>query len=147
MKNLNFEIENIYFKNKIVAYKIKNFINTNTCNFLKDYYYNHNGLSSEKERNPNNLVYHSNSNTYFIADDSLSTSISKSLKEIINFLIKKNILLSYTFVRKYEKNVELIEHTDRESCEVSVSLNLHHDENQKEYFYISDSFKDEDITK
>jgi len=42
----------------------------------------------------------------------------------MNKLVEEKLLPTYTYARLYKNNAELIKHTDRPSCEVSVTIHL-----------------------
>lgn len=57
------------------------------------------------------------------AMDTLLLDLQSKVEERLNYKLIPN----YTFTRVYEKNSELVKHTDRFSCEISTTLNLKSD--------------------
>jgi hypothetical protein len=56
--------------------------------------------------------------------DSLMESILLCKKEKLEKIVGEELLPTYSFLRVYTKGAELTKHTDRPSCEISVTLNL-----------------------
>lgn len=56
--------------------------------------------------------------------DIASDLILQELKPTMEKVFKKNLYETYSYVRIYEKDHELIRHKDRPSCEISATLNL-----------------------
>lgn len=61
-------------------------------------------------------------------DYPLATSIAAEKVLYLNELLGQKIIPSYTFTRIYNEGSELLKHTDRESCEVSLTIHMGGDE-------------------
>lgn len=63
-------------------------------------------------------------NTYSEYSDFNAETLLSFIKPIIEKKIKLKLIETYSYLRIYKKNDILIKHKDRESCEISVTLNL-----------------------
>jgi hypothetical protein len=72
------------------------------------------------------LKQSNNGDTYFYGDPIVEALMLKK-KNIIEKETNKSLLPSYAFWRMYTKFATLEKHTDRPSCEISVTLNISSD--------------------
>jgi len=101
------------FKYKI----IKNILTSEELEIIKEYL---------KYKHINNLdcfdeIQNNNYDTYFYKDALIQTFLLKKQK-IIEKTINKDLLPTYSFFRLYTYNSDLKKHTDREACELSVTV-------------------------
>jgi hypothetical protein len=106
------------FKYKI----IKNFLSINEINLLSHY-------CEMKHRTNLNYFDFNQSNlgdTYFYGDPTME-SLMMSKKDLMEKETNKKLLPTYAFWRTYTKYAVLKKHTDRPSCEISVTVNINGD--------------------
>ena len=95
-------------------------------------------ILTKEEANLIRLDNHKNSNKDIVDDPqrgpvkvaytpSSSAFLMKRLKPIIEDLIKEEVYPTYWFCTTYYNNCYMLPHTDRPSCEISVSLNIYSD--------------------
>lgn len=63
-------------------------------------------------------------NTYCIYGDAVFDTLLSKVKPIIEKKLKTKLVETYSYARLYTKGNVLKKHTDRESCEFSITLNL-----------------------
>lgn len=99
---------------------VKNFLDKDSCQSLTDYAF------FLKEQNK--TVRDGNRNTNNISDCfNIGAPYNRLLVKIlptIELITKKNLLPTYFYARIYLPGEALYYHTDRESCEYSVTINL-----------------------
>jgi len=101
------------FKYKI----IKNFLTKEETEICKTYSL----LKHKNNKVSFDLLQNNNGDTYFYADALSETLLIKKL----NFMEQQTGLKlypTYSFMRVYTYNAELEKHTDREACEISVTV-------------------------
>lgn len=150
MYNKSHRIEPVYnYNNEIVAYKVINLLDAFTINLYNNYLQNID-LKNETENPPDNIVYNNDSYSYGVYSDTLGISLLNTFQPLVEKILKKTVLPSYTYSRIYSKNSELISHRDRPSCEISATVNLYQEHDKREPFYVSKKDKkdssEEDIT-
>lgn len=103
------------FKFKI----IKNFIDKSEINLLNDY----GRIKHRINFNNFDLVQSNNCDTYFYGDP-LTDALMIGKREIMEKETGYKLLPTYSYWRMYTYNAELTKHTDRPSCEVSVTVSI-----------------------
>jgi len=68
-------------------------------------------------------------------NDVLSETFLKTKKHLVEKSINEKLIPTYSFSRMYYTNGLLAKHSDRPSCEVSVTLNIISDKNWKIWFH------------
>jgi len=63
-------------------------------------------------------------NTYCIYGDAIFDTLLSKVKPVIEKKLKVKLVETYSYARLYTKGNVLKKHTDRESCEFSITLNL-----------------------
>tara|TARA_R100001509_G_scaffold99454_1_gene58135 strand:- start:189 stop:740 length:552 start_codon:yes stop_codon:yes gene_type:complete len=99
--------------------KVENFLDKGELTFLKNYTFIRHQNNYKNEAYDKNTDY----DTFFYADP-LMESILISKKSLVEKLTDKKLLPTYSFWRMYTYFSDLPMHTDRESCEYSVTVNL-----------------------
>ncbi len=104
---------------------IKNFITLDFSKFAEQYFITR--FSSDKD-----VMYGDPqaSKSMSIYGDPFTDTILKLSTDHVSFLLGKNLLPTYTWVRFYQKGEELDIHTDRPECEYSATLCLSTPANQ-----------------
>jgi len=135
-------IEPVYdYRDEIVAYKLINLFSPITLTVFNEFYLEQNWINeTESSKPPDNIIPHDNF-TLGLYNDALSISILNTLTPVVSNILKKDVLPSYTYSRVYTKNTELISHRDRDSCEISLTLNIFQTGSEIEKFYVSDKDK------
>lgn len=72
-----------------------------------------------------------NSTSYNYYSDPFGEVLLDVLKSKIEEASGKELLPTYSFFRVYQEKEQLIPHVDRESCEISVSINIAHEGKNK----------------
>lgn len=103
------------FKYKVV----KNFLQKNEIDLLKHH------CEIKHRLNLTNFDFDQshNADTMFYADP-IMESLMLCKKNLVQKECGKNLLETYTFWRTYTKYATLEKHTDRPSCEISVTVNI-----------------------
>ena len=142
------EIISLYYKEESfpAAYKFKNIFDNISYSIIHDLYYQ-TQMRVEARRDVINIKYDNDEcKTYFTGNDPIGISIIDRLTPIVSKTLGKEILPSYTYTRVYEGGTRLIPHRDKNACEVSMSITIYNDPDNKkiENFYIS---RERDETK
>ena len=101
---------------------VKNFISQDEVNLLKEYCI----MKHKVNLNSFDTVQNPNGDTAFYGDP-LMESLMINKKKIIEENVGKELLPTYTYWRLYSKFAFLKKHTDRPSCEISVTLMIDSD--------------------
>jgi hypothetical protein len=99
--------------------KIEKFLNTSEVNLLKDYCrirhrINKSGFDIQQSKTLDTMFY----------GDPLMESLLINKKEKMQELTGLKLLPTYAFWRMYTKFADLKKHSDRPSCEISVTVNI-----------------------
>lgn len=87
------------------------------CHFLTHVLLRHSVLDRQTDAQiPNALTV--------MAHDIVFETLQERLWPIIEKSVEESLTPTYSYARLYHNNDELVRHTDRESCEVSVTLQL-----------------------
>lgn len=99
--------------------KVENFLTNDEINLLEKYcIIKHKNNRSNFDTNQNN-----NGDTCFY-NDPLMVSLLEQKKPLIEQHLNKKLWPTYAFWRMYSKYADLELHTDRPSCEISVTVNI-----------------------
>ena len=112
--------------------KIINLLTKEEIELASMYWKNNKYNMKSCTQSPNSLATYSNP---------LSEFMLLSKKPIIQEAVGEELLPTYSFSRMYFKEGELLKHSDRPSCEVSVTLNIYADKEWKIYMKRKDSDK------
>jgi len=96
---------------------IKNFLNKNEINLLKEYCL----IRHRNNKDNFDFVQNNNGDTYFYADP-LMESLMINKIELIEKETNLKLFPTYAFWRMYTYLAELTKHKDRPSCEISVTV-------------------------
>lgn len=99
--------------------KVENFLEKNELTFLKNYTFIRHQNNYKNEAYDKKTDY----DTFFYADP-LMESILINKKPLVEKLTDKKLLPTYSFWRMYTQFSDLIKHKDRESCEISVTIQI-----------------------
>jgi hypothetical protein len=115
--------------------KVANVISKDTCYFINDYlqlkkdtvkfmFDNHFINLSSKMMGEFKDSPQTSEKTYCCAVDLVTETLLKSLLPIIEKHSEMKLYPTYSYVRIYQKGDSLIKHKDRNSCQVSATLNI-----------------------
>lgn len=136
---MNINLIKYELENKLAAVKLENFFDDTVLNLLTEYYLSHPDLKIEKSQG---YIAWNGSKTLSLSGDHLSNSMGNTLAKHLSSILNREVLPSYSYARVYEKGSELLKHTDRDACELTLSINIYHDDNVSENLYMSNSLDD-----
>lgn len=145
------QIEPVFSCNEeVVAHKLTNLFDAGVLEIFNRYLHTLEWQNEqEQDPPPDNIVCNGN-NTFGVYNEPLTISILETYNPVIQSIMQREVLPSYTYCRVYEKGTQLISHRDRDSCEISMTLNLFQTNNEPEPFYVSNKPQEqssqEDIT-
>jgi len=105
--------------------EIKSFLNKDELELAKEYWLIKEPNLNDCSQCPNSVA---------IYNDILSETFLKTKQYLIEELIKEKLLPTYSYSRMYYKGGLLKKHSDRPSCEISVTLNIFADKEWKIFF-------------
>ena len=118
---------------------INSYLSKDELNLAKEYWLIREPSLAPCEQCPNST------STYA---DSLSETFLKTKKSVIEAVVGEPLLPTYSFSRMYFKSGLLEKHSDRPSCEVSVTLNILADKDWAIWFHpLKEETSEEDPTK
>jgi hypothetical protein len=96
---------------------IKNFLSKEEIKLFTNYC----RIQHRNNSNSFDFVQNDNGDTYFYADPVMESLMINKL-EVVQKETGLELLCAYAFWRMYTVNADLKKHTDRESCEISISI-------------------------
>ncbi len=99
--------------------KIKGILTFNEIVLLKDYC-----ILKHKTNQKNFDNFQNNNGDSMFYGDALMTTLLQQKTILMEYHCGKSLWPTYAFWRMYSKYAELLPHTDRPSCEISVTINI-----------------------